>query len=259
MDFTLIVYKELLLALQSQSYSFQPLAEFLLKPNPKSIILRHDVDLLPENSLRFAQLQAALAIKGSYFFRAAQESWDEDIIKEIAMLGHEVGYHYENLTTCNGDFQAAINDFEKNLENLRQLVPVSVICMHGSPASKWDNKDIWEKYDYRDFGIIGEPYFDIDFNKVLYLTDTGRRWDGYKVSVRDKIHNHQESWNEHGLCFHTTNSIIKAAILGKIPDQIMITFHPQRWHKYGVTWYKELLLQNAKNLIKQLIVYRNEK
>ena len=39
----------------------------------------------------------------------------------------------------------------------------------------------------RDFGIIAEPCFDIDFNDVFYLTDTGRRWDGSDVSVRDKV------------------------------------------------------------------------
>ncbi len=59
--------------------------------------------------------------------------------------------------------------------------------MHGSPLSKWDNRDLWKKYDYRDFGIIAEPYFDLDFDEVFYLTDTGRRWDGSSVSVRDKV------------------------------------------------------------------------
>ena len=38
-----------------------------------------------------------------------------------------------------------------------------------------------------DFGIIAEPYFDVDFDEVFYLTDTGRRWDGDSVSVRDKV------------------------------------------------------------------------
>ncbi len=50
-----------------------------------------------------------------------------------------------------------------------------------------DNRDLWKRYDYRDFGIIAEPYFDLDFDEVFYLTDTGRRWDGHKVSVRDKV------------------------------------------------------------------------
>ncbi len=57
----------------------------------------------------------------------------------------------------------------------------------GSPTSKFDSRDLWKKYDYRDFGIIGEPYFDIDFSKVLYLSDTGRRWDGDKFNVRDRV------------------------------------------------------------------------
>ena len=59
--------------------------------------------------------------------------------------------------------------------------------MHGSPLSKYDNRDLWKKYDYRDYGIIGEPYFDIDFNEVLYLTDTGRRWNASGSNVRDKV------------------------------------------------------------------------
>src|SRR5690625_2901666 len=58
--------------------------------------------------------------------------------------------------------------------------------MHGSPLSRYDNRDLWKSYSYRDYGIIAEPYFDMDFSRVLYLTDTGRRWDGDKVSVRDR-------------------------------------------------------------------------
>jgi len=41
--------------------------------------------------------------------------------------------------------------------------------------------------DYRNFGIIAEQCFDVYFDEVLYLTDTGRSWNNYKVSIRDKI------------------------------------------------------------------------
>jgi len=160
-------------------------------------------------------------------------------------LGHEIGYHYENLTTYNGNLTKGIEDFEKNLINLQKLVPVSTICMHGSPMSKYDSKDLWEKYKYQDFGIIGEPYFDMDFNKVFYLTDTGRRWDGHKVSVRDKvITNFQQT-------YHSTNQIITSINKNELPKQIMFTFHPQRWHDNNLLWIKEILLQNAKNMIKK--------
>ena len=70
--------------------------------------------------------------------------------------------------------------------------------MHGSPMSRWDSRLLWKYYDYHDFGIVGEPYFDVNFDEVLYLTDTGRRWDGGAVSVRDKVSGvgHQASGEE---------------------------------------------------------------
>ena len=92
--------------------------------------------------------------------------YDEEIIKQIADLGHEIGYHYENLSTCGGDLRLSIDDFRLNLEKLRKIYPVETICMHGSPLSKFDNRKLWERYDYRDFGIIGEPYFDIYFGYI---------------------------------------------------------------------------------------------
>ena len=240
MDFSLIQYDALLEALKS--YDF------------KTLILRHDVDLLPGNSLRTARLEAEKEMYGIYYFRAVPESWDEGIIREIAALGHEVGYHYESLTTCDGDVDKAYADFCKNLDALRKLVSVRSICMHGSPRSPYDSKDIWKKYDYRALGIESEPYLDTDFSKVFYLTDTGRRWDGYKVSVRDKIQQYQDEWTAHGLAFHTTDDVIDGLRLGVIPKNLMVTVHPQRWNPFGIAWCKELALQNVKNVVKRALV-----
>jgi len=200
---------------------------------------------LPLNSLKFAQIQNELGIQGTYYFRAVPESWDDRIIAEIYRLGHEIGYHYENLTICKGDIEKAIEDFKNNLEKLRHIVPVTTICMHGSPKSKYDSKDLWKDYDYRGYGIIGEPYFDVDFNKVFYLTDTGRMWDGRKVSVRDKV---KTSFKQ---SYHTTNQIIEAFNENQLSKQIMFNFHPQRWHSNPFLWTRELLLQNTKNIIKK--------
>jgi len=246
MDFTIEKYKELLQALKEHNYTFQTFEEFINEPESRSVVLRHDVDLLPYNSLEFAKIQADHGVKGVYYFRAVPESWDEKVIKEIALLGHEIGYHYECLTTCRGNMSEGIQDFEKNLNALRKLAPVSTICMHGSPMSKYDSKDLWKDYNYRDFNIIGEPYFDVDFNNVFYLTDTGRKWDGDKVSVRDRV---DSSFN---LSFHATQEIIEALGHNELPNKIMFTFHPQRWNDNLLRWSKELVLQNVKNSIKKL-------
>nr|HRQ30861.1 hypothetical protein [Saprospiraceae bacterium] len=243
----------------------------LQNPDEKVVILRHDVDLNPNNSMSFAKLQSDMGIKGSYYFRAVPESWDEDIIRNICSLGHEIGYHYENMDTASSKFKVessklvsgsskydqllyrAYQDFCEHLEKLRQLVPVTTICMHGSPRSKFDNKTIWDKYDYRGLGILGEPYFDVDFNKVFYLTDTGRRWDGWKVSVRDKVPQ-QIEWKQKGLVFRSSNEIIAAIEQDRFPGKAMITFHPQRWHNKTVPWIKECAFQSGKNLVKRALI-----
>lgn len=245
MDFTVQKYEELLAALVSNDYQFQTFNEFLLKPTKRSVVLRHDVDLLPLNSLRFAEIQAQKGIRGVYYFRAVPESWDVSVIKRIGDLGHEIGYHYECLTTTKGNMEMAIKDFEKNLAELRKLAKVSTICMHGSPMSPYDSKDLWKHYDYKSYGIAGEPYFDVDFNQVFYLTDTGRRWDGDKLSVRDKVNVAYDQF------FHSTDQIIRSLKLEQLPDQIMFTFHPQRWNDNFLKWAKELIAQNFKNIIKK--------
>jgi hypothetical protein len=196
------------------------------------------------------------------------------IIQQIAELGHEIGYHYETMDSegtrlkvkgdkvkgdrkKDSDFNvlvdAAYEMFCKNLEAIKKIYPVKTICMHGSPRSRYDNREIWKKYDYRQLGIIGEPYFDIDFNEFFYLTDTGRRWDGHRVSVRDKM-SQQEQWNRAGLRFRSTNDIIKAANENRLPSKIMITVHPQRWNDSFLPWAKELAFQNLKNIVKRIII-----
>ena len=247
MDFTVQKYTELLRALIDKKYQFQTYDEFIKSPAQRAIVLRHDVDLMPQNSLNFAKIQHSHGVKGTYYFRAVPESWDESIIKEIADLGHEIGYHYECLTTTNGDFENGIADFKKNLDALNELASVSTICMHGSPMSKYDSKDLWNQYNYQDFGIIAEPYFDTDFSQVYYLTDTGRRWDGDKVSVRDKVD------SKFDLSFHSTDQIISYLDKNNLPDQIMFTFHPQRWNDSKYLWTKELILQNIKNVVKRML------
>jgi len=252
MDFTVKQYIELIEAIRSQEFFFQTFAEFLQSPKQRSVILRHDVDLLPLNSLKFAQIQAGSGAKGTYYFRAVPESWNEQVIKEIAGLGHEIGYHYETMDTANGNIEKAWDQFRYHLDELRKITEVFTICMHGSPRSKFDNKEIWKSYDYKSLGLIGEPYYDVDFNKVFYLTDTGRMWDGHKVSIRDKV---STSFDK---TYHSTSQLIEALESHEFPDQIMFTFHPQRWHDNKFLWTKELVLQNAKNIVKKYVIEQNK-
>jgi len=258
-DFTLDIYRELLETLQKKGYKLISYAEYLRdvetsksRDKAKYVILRHDVDAKPWNSLRTAQIEKSLDAKATYYFRVGKECNVPEVIKAIVVLEHEIGYHYEDMALCGGDVDKAWSHFQTWLDYFRQYYAVETICMHGAPTSKWDGKDLWKKYDYKSLGIIGEPYMDTDFSDVFYLTDTGRCWDGYKVSVRDKIPAYQDEWTQKGLSWHTTPELIRAIEDGKLPNHVMMTTHPQRWTNNDKEWYLELVTQNVKNIIKRL-------
>jgi len=258
-DFTLNILKSLLGELIKANFRFVTFAEYLQDPYKKerTIILRHDVDKNPLQSLRTAEMENELGIKGTYYFRVVKNELPRETIGHIAKMGHEIGYHYDDLNDARGGEENALELFKKNLAKLREVAPVKTACMHGSPLSRYDNRELWKNFDYHELGILGEPYFDIDFNEVLYLTDTGRRWDGERVSIRDKVVSSEklvvsskkkETANK--LKLHSTMDIIEALENDLLPDKIMLTIHPQRWTDNVLLWTRELVWQNIKNVIK---------
>ncbi len=264
-DFTPDTLRLLLSSLQSAGYRCLTVAAYLRNPVAPAVMLRHDIDARPENALYCAQMEAGMGIAGTYYFRSVPGSYNESVIRQISELGHEVGYHYEDLAATRGDFEKAITLFADNLAKLRRLVPIETICMHGSPLSKFDNRLLWEKYDYREYGIIGEPYLDIEFDKVSYLTDTGRCWNGDRFSLRDKAKRTRgisvskqvlpsdKKRLPSELTLHNTFDIIRALKTNQIPSVILMTIHPQRWSSEIIPWTSEMVFQNVKNLVKGLI------
>lgn len=250
-DFTLQTYKILCTELQRHGYSFVTFAEYCEQiPSEKFVIMRHDIDRNPENALKIAHIENRLMVSSSYYFRIVKRSYDEAVMNEIASLGHEIGYHYEDLTVAGGDTDYAIKLFTTNLKIMRKIYPVRTICMHGSPLSRWDNLMLWKKYNYRDYGIVGEPYIDVDFSKVTYLTDTGRCWNGKNVSVRDKVE------STYRRAIKTTFDLIEQLNYNLLPDQLMITMHPQRWANESLPWLRELVWQNTKNVVKRYFLVK---
>ena len=69
-DFTLIKYEEFLRAALNAGYRLCSYENYINDPTGKVVILRHDVDKRPENSLKTAQLQHKLGVQGTYYFRA---------------------------------------------------------------------------------------------------------------------------------------------------------------------------------------------
>lgn len=243
-DFTLKSYQSLVLAFQQAGYQFQTFEEMMTAPlEAKTVVMRHDVDELAWNALRMAKLENKLGIKATYFFRIVKQSNVPEVIEEIVRLGHEVGYHYEDLALAEGDEMIAMETFKNNLKYFRKFYPVRSVCMHGSSTSKYDNRLLWENHSLSEFGIVGEPYLSVDFDKVLYLTDTGYAWDGGKYATRDFVD------NRFGLRFHTTSQIMDCIRRGGFPDKTLILAHTL-WTDNVIQWgwlhLRECIRNNVK-------------
>ncbi|MEI6754765.1 MAG: hypothetical protein WCK78_16555 [Paludibacter sp.] len=258
-DFTLHTYRQLLQALKNAGYLFLTFEEWCESNKPdKFVILRHDIDNKPQNALTFARIENELGIKASYFFRTSNKILIPEIIKTIQLLGHEIGYHYRDLVDASGNIEKAIKLFETNLSKFRSIAKIKTISMDGCPWSKFDNRELWNDFNYHDFGIIGEPYFDfLKLDNVHYFTDTGRMWNGDKYNIRDKVDNHlKQQINDKSTSYskiHNTFDFVKWLKSGKIPDIIMINTHPQRWTDNKIEWFIEFIGQNTKNIIKHFI------
>lgn len=276
-DFTPDTYCLLLGALADKGYVFCTFEEFITGNPSRAVVLRHDVDRHPKRALAIAELEHGRKIKASYHIRVTAEGEihaDASVLHEIISMGHEIAYHYEDLSRAldktgksrfarimTEDFEEGVRvakeTFAQNLEMLRQYYPVRVISMHGDPLSAHDNRKLWDYVSYTDFGIVCEPYLDINYDKVLYVTDTGRRWDASNANRRDRVVNHSDPvimrTESHNRTIHSTFDLIRNVSSGQTPDRLIINTHPQRWNSNTVPWVSELLGQNIRNVIKSVM------
>lgn len=259
-DFTIHVYRQLLQTLQSAGYEFFTFAawcEGKAAGVEKYIILRHDIDKYPRYAYRIARIESAMKIKSTFYWLTRKPVFNPDVIRKIASMGHEIGYHYRDWVDARGEAERALELFQMNMAKMQALTDIKTIAMDGCPWSRYNNRDLWERYDYRSFGIIGEPYFDIfgagdkePVPDVFYLTDTGRMWNGDRFSIRDKVKVNRL------LDYRTTDELIEATKADELPHKIMITTHPQRWSGHYTEWLFEYITQKTKNLIKWLVIKR---
>ncbi len=248
MDFTLKAYRNLVENVLNTEHTPATVRSFMKQEvkGDKIVVLRHDVDRRPNNALKMAELEASMGVQSTYYFRYMPHTFKPNLIKAISDMGHEVGYHYETLAKAKGDYAKAFDIFHQEVKAFRRLVEVETACMHGRPLSPWDNRDLWQHFKLEDVGIIGEPYLTIDYSNILYLTDTGRCWNGDKTNLRDKVNQKEKPQD-----FIKTEDII--AYLPKNKQTLILQTHPERWayapHNFMISYGAD----KATNLIKRAI------
>ena len=250
-DFTSHKFLRLCEAISS-NYPTVTIAEYMENKQPDSFILmRHDIDRMPERALVIARIEQELGIRSTYYFRTTKNVFKSKIISQIKDMGHDIGYHYETLSEANGDSEKALDLFRSNLERLREICEVKTICMHGKPLSKYDNRELWKNYDFRNFGITGEAYLSVR-DDLNYFSDTGRTWS-YKNSIRDCIPGRTER-----VFAETTDDLIELIERRKLNNFYILT-HPERWPSSAIGWGSYYSTDIAVNFGKKILMKYREK
>lgn len=247
LDFTYKKFYELCRSVEN-NYPTVTIAEYLSSNNmpDRFIIMRHDIDRKPKNSLHMARIEKDLGIVATYYFRMNSNVFLPEIIRDIENMGHDIGYHYETLGKSKGNYEEAIEIFKYELSEFRKICKIKTICMHGGPLSKYDNRDLWKVYEFKDFDILGEAYLSIG-NDVNYFSDTGRSWNS-KNNMRDFMLNKKEN-----ITVDTTDDMIDLINCNKV-NRLYITSHPERWSSGKIEWCSNYAKDFAFNVGKKVLV-----
>ena len=241
-DFTYDVYERLIRAAVESGYPFLTVREYLTREEhpDRFVVMRHDVDRKPGNALDMARMEADAGVSTTYYFRTKPGVFDPEIVREVEELGHEIGYHYEDLDRADGDAEGAHESFARHLRRVREVADVSTVCMHGNPLTPHDNRDMWgrgdgsggdgsdgpvsDDYGLGRYDLDGEAYLSVDFTDVTYFSDTNRTWYDARTTVNDWPVGPSGKDRQVESTYELIDLVEDRAI-----DRLYLLAHPNRW------------------------------
>tara|TARA_B100000073_G_scaffold185662_1_gene153658 strand:- start:7502 stop:8233 length:732 start_codon:yes stop_codon:yes gene_type:complete len=159
-------YKDLLEQFQSIGYKF---IKFQRKiDNPRSIILRHDIDFDIKKAYQIAKIEIGLDIKSTFFFLLKSKSYNflesenQKLVKEIREMGHVVSLHFDPSIYKN--YKKGLVSEIKLFEELL-LDNVSVVSLHRPNKFFLSGLTLDKK--------LMHTYENIFFKQIKYISDSG--------------------------------------------------------------------------------------
>jgi hypothetical protein len=244
-DFTYAAYEELLDTCLDGRFDCFTVREYIQRLESTShslpdrfLILCHDIDRKPRNALAIARIEAEYEVQSTYYTRTIEKTFQPDIVERIDSLGHEVGYHYEDVDRTGGDLNAASQSFAENLSMLRQHVTVDTVCPHRNPLTAHDNRALWRNITFEANDLLGDAIHSIDAD-VAYFSDAGRTW-------RHEDHTVPEHATD--IEAHTTFELMDLLATERI-ERACLHSHPNRW----AGSYPELIFEHAKDTAANMV------
>ena len=249
-DFTMEKYTDLCETIAFSGYTPMTVRAYLERQEvpSKLVVMRHDVDVRPKNEPKMALVESDFGIRATYYFRYKVGVFQPDVIRKIAAMGHEIGYHYEALDKAKGNFEKALDIFKCELDAFNKVVDIKTVSMHGNPLTRWDNRDLWREHDLRDYGVLGEAY--LSFGDIIYLSDTGRTW-GPRYKVKDMLIREAEAERQGDIPpeVYSTDDVIKLIETGQY-SRLYLNTHAGRWGTSALDFATSFAKDAAVNIVK---------
>jgi len=148
-------------------------------PGERVLVMRHDIDLLPRNALRFAEIETGFGVRATYFVRLHARQYnpfDLDtyrVLKTIREQGHEIGLHYEP------EFAALVGEdvremLRRGKEVLERMLEVEIVSAAAHNPTLLGQ--VLQPEDLADLGIRHEAYTPPFNTELKYISDSGARW-----------------------------------------------------------------------------------
>ena len=156
----------------------------------KYFILRHDVDIIPEDTLSLAKIEKSYNYKAYYFFMVTSDFYNvnsqnvKNIIFNILSFGHEIGLHFDPkvIKKTNKSIDKIVDEECAILENITQI-KIKSISFHRPDLYFLNlNKKIANRY---------HTYMPEFFSNINYISDSTGLWRYGHPLEHDFIYNHE--------------------------------------------------------------------
>lgn len=222
--FTRAAYAGLVDAIRDGGYETLTVREYLSPGRlpERFVVLRHDVDRKPGRAEALAGLEADLGVSASYYFHPS--AFRETRAERVEDLGHEVGYHYDDVATARGDRQTARALFANNLRVFRRACDVDTVSPHAAALSPHDNASLWERGPaFEEFGLLGDADRSVDYVDLSFFSDAGH-------TFRERPADRARALGERDqVATADTPGDLAARFREGAVDRACLLTHPRRW------------------------------
>jgi hypothetical protein len=173
-------YAESITSYIVDGYDVGTFQQYLEKPSNKFLVLRHDIDFNPNLLGKMLDVEEAIGVKSSIFFRVCAKDYNifsyelSEILQRLKKRGHEVGLHLDVFPSFGAGMSKEQFAFLQK-ETLEKVYgsELSGFSLH-YPAT---NKEYaFADQLVREWNFSYHAYDDLFFRKFKYLSDSGGRW-----------------------------------------------------------------------------------